>query len=63
MEKFPLYSLVVEGATQLLTMDEAVAMYNHALPVEIEGKVVEKDGSVRPITDAEDHMIRWGKTD
>lgn len=44
-------------------MDEAIAAYNQDLPVEIEGKVMEKDGSTRKITDAEDHMIRWGWTE
>jgi hypothetical protein len=43
-------------------MDEAIVTYNQDLPVEIEGRVVEKDGSTRKITDAEDHMIRWGRT-
>jgi len=62
VKKFPIYFLVIEGATQLLTMDEAIVTYNQDLPVEIEGRVVEKDGSTRKITDAEDHMIRWGRT-
>ena len=63
MEGFPLYLLVIEGVTQSLTMHEAIATYNQDRPVEIEGKVVEKDGSTRKITDAEDHMIRWGRTE
>ncbi len=63
MKGFPLYSLVVEGATLLMTMDEAIALYNQARPVEIDVKVVDKDGSIRQITDQEDHMIRWGRTE
>lgn len=60
MNEFPLYLLVVEGQNQHMTMAEAIAIYNQSKPVDVEGEVVEEDGSIRPITQEEDHQIRWG---
>lgn len=63
MDEFPLYSLVIQGAKLLLTLDEAMGRYNHDLPVEIDRRVVDKDGSIREISELEEGLIRWGRAE